>query len=74
MKNNPTTETKFVKIWKDEGNLRVGFFNSDTVLLEEVALEELNSSTPEEIAKEMADAHEIRVVAGYGVDFQTPKA
>jgi len=61
---------KFVKVWRDEGNLRVGFFNGDNTLLEEVPVEDLNSSEPKEIAKEMAEAHNIRVQSGYGVDFE----
>jgi len=66
-----TKGNKFVKVWKDEGNLKVGFFNSDNVLLDEVPVEDLNNSDPEEIAKEMAGAHNIRVQAGNGVEFET---
>jgi len=64
------SKDKFVKIWKDEGNLRVGFFNSDNVLLDEVPLEDLNHSETKEIAKEMSEAHNIRVESGYGVDLE----
>jgi len=66
-----TKGNKFVKIWKDEGNLKVGFFNSDNVLLEEVPIEDLNNSEPKEIAKEMAEAHNMQVQAGHGVGFDT---
>lgn len=66
-----TKGNKFVKVWKDEGNLKVGFFNSDNVLLDEMPLEDLNNSEPEEIAKEMAEAHNILVQAGNGVEFDT---
>lgn len=66
-----TKGNKFVKVWTDEGNLKVGFFNSDNVLLDEVPLEDLNNSEPVEIAKEMAEAHNIRVQAGNGVEFDT---
>lgn len=66
-----TKGNEFVKLWKDEGNLKVGFFNSDNVLLDEVPLEDLNNSEPKEIAKEMAEAHNIRVQAGNGVEFET---
>jgi len=66
-----TKGNKFVKVWKDEGDLKVGFFNSDNVLLEEVPLEDLNHSEPREIGKEMAEAHNIRVQSGNGVNFET---
>jgi len=65
-----TKGNKFVKVWKNEGKLKAGFFNGDNTLLEEVPVEDLNSSEPKEIAKEMAESHNIRVQSGYGVDFE----
>lgn len=60
----------FVKIWKDEGNLRAGFFNEEDVMTEEINLDDLNASEPLEIAKEMAEDQRIRVQSGHGVDFE----
>lgn len=62
-------QNKFVKVWKDNEDLKAGFFNSDNTLLKEVAIQNLNHSEPEEIAKEMAEAHNIRVQSGNGVEF-----
>jgi len=61
---------KFAKVWKDEENLRVGFFNEDNTLLEEVPIKDLNNSKPKEIAEHMAESHNIRVQSGHGVDFE----
>jgi len=60
----------FVKIWRDEGNLKAGFFNEENVLTEEINLDDFNASKPLEIAKVLAEDQRIRVQAGYGFDFE----
>jgi len=70
MTNTAISKDKFVKIWRDEGTLKVGFFDSDNVLLDEVPIEDLNHSEVKGIAKEMSEAHNMRVESGYGVDLE----
>lgn len=66
-----TTTNEYIKIWRDEGDLRVAFFNENTgVRVEEVPVEDLNSSEPEDIAVEMAAAHNRPVRAGHGVELE----
>jgi len=59
--------TEYAKVWKDEGKLKAGFFEQGT-LLEEIPVTQLNHSQPEQVIREIGEAHQIQVRAGYEVE------
>jgi len=66
-RSNAEKTDEYIKIWKDEGNLRAGFFSNEAVFMEDIPIEDCNSDNTDDLAKELDEAfpaHKIRFGAG----------
>lgn len=60
---NTEKTDEYIKIWKDEGNLRAAFFSNEAVLMEEIPIEDCNSKNADDLQKELNEAfpsHQVR--------------
>lgn len=73
-RSNAQETDEYIKIWKDEGDLRAGFFSNEAVLMEEIPIGDCNSDNADDLAKELDEAfsaHKIRFGAGVNPDQKT---
>lgn len=64
-RSNAEETDEYIKIWKDEGNLRAGFFSNEAVLMEDISIEDCNSNNADDLAEELDEAfpaHQIQRV------------
>jgi hypothetical protein len=66
---NAEQTDEYIKIWRDEGQLRAAFFSNEAILKEEIPVEDCNSDNVDELAVELNEAYPAHnVVFGYGTD------
>ncbi len=72
-----SSSEEWIKIWRDEGRLRAGIFEeqydakydtTDAVLVDDIPIENLNSSTPHRMKQELETAYNLPVKMGHGID------
>lgn len=64
-KPKPDPQNEYIKVWKDEGRLKAGFFDSSNNLVEEIPVQDTNSNDIDSLAKELQQAYDMRVKKGY---------
>lgn len=55
-RSNAEKTDEYIKIWKDEGNLRAGFFSNEAILMEEIPIEDCNSNNADNLEEELDEA------------------
>ena len=65
MQDHPFAGLETIKVYKDEGVLRAGFFDSNDGLVEKIPVEETNSSTVKGLKEELEMSYDAPVRIGY---------